>query len=53
VTEIGPLAKIGAHELPVRRAPASGEHTLEVLRELKYSQSEIDALLTGGAVKAS
>jgi crotonobetainyl-CoA:carnitine CoA-transferase CaiB-like acyl-CoA transferase len=53
VTEIGPLAKIGAHELPVRRAPASGEHTLEVLRELKYSQSEIDALLAGGAVKAS
>lgn len=38
--------------LPWRRpAPRQGEHTVEVLRELGYPPGEIDALVTGGAVR--
>ncbi len=34
-----------------RHAPRPGEHTAEVLREAGYTQSEIDALAAGGAVR--
>jgi len=33
-----------------RHAPAFAEHSVEVLREVGFTESEIDALLTGGAV---
>lgn len=56
--ELGTLHNIG---IPVklsatpgsirRRAPALGEHSVEVLREAGFSQDEINALLESGVVK--
>ena len=34
------------------RAPAQGEHTVEVLSELGYTDAEIKALFAGGAIDA-
>ncbi len=36
-----------------RPAPAHGEHTLEVLRELDYDENEIGALIAGRAAISS
>ena len=57
--ELGTLHNIG---IPVklsatpgsirRRAPALGEHSVEVLREFGFSQDEVKALLESGVVKA-
>ena len=57
--ELGTLHNIG---IPVklsatpgsirRRAPALGEHSVEVLRESGFSQDEVKALLESGVVKA-
>ena len=56
--ELGTLHNIG---IPVklsatpgsirRRAPALGEHSVEVLRESGFSQDEVNALLESGVVK--
>src|SRR4030095_15703194 len=34
-------------------APAQGEHTLDVLREVGYAQDTIDTLIAAGAVRAA
>jgi crotonobetainyl-CoA:carnitine CoA-transferase CaiB-like acyl-CoA transferase len=40
--------------LPVRRPPpALGQHSVEILRALNYSEEKIRALLAEGAVKAA
>ncbi len=47
-----PPVKIeGMPETPRTHSPKHGEHTVQVLMELGYSQKEIDALLAGGAAK--
>ena len=37
-------------KVPAKRAPALGEHNAEVLEQLGFSASEIDALHASGAV---
>ena len=51
VTAIGPLAQISGHALDVNAAPAAGEHSVALLRELGYTDAAIDRLLSSGAVK--
>lgn len=53
VTHGGPLAQMTAHEFAPRPAPAAGEHTRDVLRELGCDDRTIAALVASGAVKAS
>jgi formyl-CoA transferase len=43
----------GVAKVPAKRAPAIGEHTDEVLRELGFEAAEIEDLRAGGAVPAS
>ena len=45
-----PIQVHGVAKVPARRAPAIGEHNEEVLRELGFSQDEIDGLHASGAV---
>jgi crotonobetainyl-CoA:carnitine CoA-transferase CaiB-like acyl-CoA transferase len=45
-----PIQVHGIAKVPARRAPALGEHNREVLEQLGFSASEIDALHTSGAV---
>src|SRR5712675_112664 len=45
-----PIQVHGIAKVPARRAPALGEHNGEVLEELGFSASEIDALHASGAV---
>lgn len=48
-----PLRFDGERQEPRWRAPALGQHTLEVLREAQYTESEIEALLEDGVVRAA
>ena len=45
-----PIQVHGITKVPARRAPALGEHNAEVLEQLGFSASEIDALYASGAV---
>jgi formyl-CoA transferase len=45
-----PIQVHGVSKVPARRAPESGEHTDDVLRQLGFSAAEIDGLHAGGAV---
>src|SRR5271156_3236816 len=45
-----PIQVHGVTKVPARRAPALGEHSDEVLKQLGFSASEIDALHASGAV---
>ena len=45
-----PIQLSGAAKVQPRLAPEAGEHSREILRELDYSDSEIDALAAAGAV---
>src|SRR5450631_3823334 len=45
-----PLQVHGVAKVPARRAPKIGEHNEEVLRQLGFSATEIDALHASGAV---
>lgn len=47
-----PIQVGGLDKTPPRRAPALGEHSLEVLTELGFSQAEITGLLSNGTVAA-
>jgi crotonobetainyl-CoA:carnitine CoA-transferase CaiB-like acyl-CoA transferase len=47
-----PIQVHGIAKVPARRAPTLGEHNVEVLQQLGFSASEIDALHTDGAVPA-
>ncbi len=51
VTAIGPLAQVSGHALDVKPAPAAGEHSRALLRELGYADAAIDGLIASGAVK--
>ena len=45
-----PIQVHGITKVPARRAPALGEHNAEVLEQLGFSATEIDALHASGAV---
>jgi len=45
-----PIQVHGISKVPARRAPALGEHNEEVLKQLGFSATEIDALHASGAV---
>jgi formyl-CoA transferase len=45
-----PLQVHGVAKVPAKRAPKIGEHNEEVLRQLGFSATEIDALHASGAV---
>src|SRR5882724_981285 len=45
-----PIKVHGITKVPARRAPALGEHNAEVLEQLGFSASEIDALHASGTV---
>jgi len=45
-----PIQVHGVTKVPARRAPALGEHNQEVLKQLGFSASEIEALRASGAV---
>jgi len=50
-TVSSPIQVHGVTKVPAKRAPSLGEHNEEVLKELGFSVSEIDALLSNGAVR--
>jgi crotonobetainyl-CoA:carnitine CoA-transferase CaiB-like acyl-CoA transferase len=45
-----PLQVHGVAKVPARRAPALGEHSEQVLKQLGFNTTEIDALRASGAV---
>jgi len=45
-----PLQVHGVTKVPARRAPALGEHTEDVLKQLGFSATEIDGLRATGAI---
>ncbi|MGO9995785.1 MAG: CaiB/BaiF CoA transferase family protein [Steroidobacteraceae bacterium] len=49
-TVSSPIQLQGVSKVPAKRAPALGEHNAEVLEQLGFSASEIDALHASGAV---
>lgn len=50
LTVSSPLKVHGVTKVPARRAPEIGEHNEEVLRELGFTNEEIDGLRASGAV---
>jgi crotonobetainyl-CoA:carnitine CoA-transferase CaiB-like acyl-CoA transferase len=52
ILEIGPLLRFAGQDVGVRgAAPALGEHTYEVLREVGYSPSELAELNSSGVIR--
>jgi crotonobetainyl-CoA:carnitine CoA-transferase CaiB-like acyl-CoA transferase len=49
VTVVGPLAKIDDGGIAQGRSPRAGEHTRELLAELRLDDSVVAAALTGRA----
>lgn len=49
-TVSSPLKVHGVAKVPARRAPELGEHNEEVLKQLGFSDDEIDGLRAGGAI---
>ncbi|HKC50346.1 MAG TPA: CoA transferase [Myxococcota bacterium] len=49
-TVSSPIQVQGISKVPARRAPALGEHSEEILEELGFEASEVDALRASGAV---
>jgi crotonobetainyl-CoA:carnitine CoA-transferase CaiB-like acyl-CoA transferase len=47
-----PMQVHGVAKVPAKRAPAIGEHTDEVLRELGFDATEIEGLRAGGGIPA-
>ena len=45
-----PIQVHGVGKVPARRAPALGEHTVDILRELGFDANAIDGLSASGAV---
>ena len=45
-----PIQVHGVTKVPARRAPALGEHTEDVLKQLGFSATEIDGLRANGAI---
>lgn len=53
IVQTSPPLRMPASPLGLRRhAPLLGEHTVEILREMGRSRTEIEALLASGALKA-
>jgi len=48
-----PLQVQGVTKVPAQRAPALGEHTEDVLKQLGFSATEIDGLRANGAIPTS
>jgi len=48
-----PIKVHGIKKVPARRAPALGEHTEEILRELGFDHSTIGSLRTGGTIQGA
>ena len=46
-----PIQVHGITKVPARRAPALGEHNEEVLKQLGFSATEIEALHASGAIQ--
>ena len=51
-TVAAPVVVEGAEKTPPRSAPGPGEHSREVLREIGYSEAEIDGLLDADVTSA-
>jgi crotonobetainyl-CoA:carnitine CoA-transferase CaiB-like acyl-CoA transferase len=49
-TVSSPLKVHGVAKVPARRAPELGEHNEEVLKQLGFSDDEIDGLRASGAI---
>ncbi len=49
-TVSSPIQVHGISKVPARRAPALGEHSEEILEELGFEASEVDALRANGAL---
>jgi formyl-CoA transferase len=49
-TVSSPIQVHGITKVPAKRAPALGEHNEEVLKQLGFSASEIEALQASGAM---
>jgi formyl-CoA transferase len=49
-TVSSPIQVHGITKVPAKRAPALGEHNEEVLKQLGFSASEIEALHASGAM---
>jgi alpha-methylacyl-CoA racemase len=51
LTQLAPPLKFSEFEFAIeRRAPRSGEHSREILREAGYADTEIEALRSGGTI---
>jgi len=50
LTVSSPLQIRGQEKVPATMAPAIGEHTVEVLREVGFDQAELDRLLRDGVI---
>ena len=52
-TVSSPIQVHGIAKVPAKRAPDIGEHNQQVLEQLGFSATEIDALRAGGTVRTS